>query len=184
MIHRVKKIVVKSLFKLLCFNDIIKLYMFPSIFILDELLQAKIKIPQNNFHYFLCQCNRVRQGRGPEYLLCSNRFSSNKEALKELVKALYIHTCIRSLKDFFFFHLVCVSSSVIYNLASWCKPVLRRFNMTEELAWLFLKHAVWFMVLTYYLGFRTQVQFLAETDFLPLIFYEALDFLFLNLVVK
>lgn len=56
--------------------------------------------------------------------------------------------------------------------------------MTEELAWLFLKHAVWFVVLTYYLGFRTQVQFLAETDFLPLIFYEALDFLFLNLVVK
>lgn len=56
--------------------------------------------------------------------------------------------------------------------------------MTEELAWLFLKHAIWFMVLIYYLDFRTQVRFLAETDFLPPIFYEALDFLFLNFIVK
>lgn len=77
----------------------------------------------------------INQSKGPECVLCSSRFSSNKGALKELFVVLFVNTCLKrrpkeNLKKNYLVSFFCISSTAIYNLVSWAN-ILRRLDGTE-----------------------------------------------------
>lgn len=143
----------------------------------------KCKSYKNSFIIFSVSALRERQREGFEYPLCSNRFSSNKSTLKGFIVVLYVNSCRRRPKQIFFFFFVSISPIIYSQKNSFGAAGFFGFLFFCFLIYIYIyTRALWFVILTYYQGFRTLVQFLAVIGLCAVLWNVGLSFL--NLFVE